>query len=137
MADRLDKETRSWNMSRIREKDTRPEMVVRRTAHALGLRFRLHRRDLPGRPDLVLPKHGLAIFVHGCFWHRHPNCSNSTMPKTRTEFWKRKFDANVARDARVQQELKDLGWRVAVIWECETREISTLSRKLTELTGHF
>lgn len=108
-------------MSRVRGKDTSPEMCVRRAAHALGLRFRLHRKDLPGRPDLVLPKHCVALFVHGCFWHRHPSGAKASTPKSRTEFWQGKFDANVARDARAEAELQALGWQVLTIWECETK----------------
>jgi DNA mismatch endonuclease (patch repair protein) len=95
-------------------------MIVRRTLHAMGLRFRLFRRDLPGRPDIVLPKHRLVIFVHGCFWHRHGGCGLSSTPKTRVEFWTEKFATNIARDARNTAELRDLGFRVGVIWECET-----------------
>ena len=108
-------------MARVRGRDTKPEMVVRGTLHAMGLRFRLFRRDLPGRPDIVLPKYRLAIFVHGCFWHRHEGCSLSSTPKTRVDFWTEKFATNVARDARNAAELRALGFRVGVIWECETR----------------
>lgn len=134
MTDRVDPATRSATMSRIRGKNTQPEMIVRRTAHAMGLRFRLHRRDLPGKPDIVLSKHRLIIFVHGCFWHRHAGCSNCTTPKTRMEFWMKKFTDNVERDRRVQVELRRLGWRVAVIWECETKDIRSLRNRLRELT---
>ena len=109
-------------MSRVRGKDTSPEMRVRRAAHALGLRFRLHRKDLPGRPDMVFPRHHVTLFVHGCFWHRHPGCSKASTPKSRTEFWRGKFDANGARDVRVKAELEKLGWRVLTIWECETKQ---------------
>lgn len=109
-------------MSQVRGKDTSPEMRVRRGAHALGLRFRLHRKDLPGKPDLVFAKHRVALFVHGCFWHRHSECSKASMPKSRTEFWRAKFDANVARDARVTTELQSAGWRVVTVWECETKD---------------
>lgn len=119
-------------MSRVRGKNTSPEMRVRRAAHALGLRFRLHRKDLPGKPDLVFPKHRLAIFVHGCFWHRHEGCSKASMPKTRLEFWQAKFDANVERDARVTRCLVEKEWRVAVIWECQTREPDELRDRIAE-----
>lgn len=109
-------------MSQVRGKDTSPEMRVRRAAHASGLRFRLHRKDLPGKPDLVFAKHRVALFVHGCFWHRHSGCSKASMPKSRTEFWRAKFDANVARDARVTTKLQSTGWRVVTVWECETKD---------------
>jgi DNA mismatch endonuclease, patch repair protein len=115
-------------MARVRGRDTKPEMVVRRTLHAMGFRFRLFRRDLPGRPDIVLPKHQLAIFVHGCFWHRHDGCYLSSTPKTRVEFWSDKFATNVARDARNSAELRALGLRVGVIWECETRQADVAQR---------
>jgi DNA mismatch endonuclease (patch repair protein) len=107
-------------------------MRVRRAAHALGLRFRLHRRDLPGRPDLVFPKHRVALFVHGCFWHRHPHCSKSSLPKSRTEYWQAKFNNNVARDARVQKQLRALGWHVVIIWGCMTNDAAQLHNILLE-----
>jgi DNA mismatch endonuclease (patch repair protein) len=106
-------------------------MRVRRAAHAMGLRFRLHRKDLPGTPDLVFPKYKTVVFVHGCFWHRHPGCRKSSTPKSRLEYWQSKFDANVARDARAAIELRQLGWHVATIWECETKEIGDITSKLT------
>ena len=121
MTDILNKEKRSWNMSRIRSGNTKPEIAVRRTLHVLGYRFRLHRKDLPGKPDIVLPKYKTVIFVHGCFWHRHENCRYSYNPKSRTEFWQDKFAANIERDKRSAADLKMLGWRQLVIWECETR----------------
>ena len=114
-------------MSRVKGKHTGPEMIVRRAAHALGLRFRLHRKDLPGRPDLVFPRHKVALFVHGCFWHRHPGCRLASMPKSRIEYWQAKFDANVARDAAAEQALRDVGWRVVTVWECETRKEDELA----------
>jgi DNA mismatch endonuclease (patch repair protein) len=127
--DRLSKERRSWNMSRIRGQNTSPELLVRSLLHRSGFRFRLHRRDLPGRPDIVLPKHRTVVFVHGCFWHRHPRCRLAAMPKSRPEFWRQKFRENVRRDRRAVFQLNGLGWRVIVIWECETRD----SRSLAEL----
>lgn len=120
MVDKLTPDRRSWNMSRIRAKDTKPEMVVRSLLHRMGYRFRLHRSDLPGKPDIVLPKYGTVIFVHGCFWHRHKNCLLASTPKTRREFWRRKFTDNVARDDRNRRELEALGWKVMYVWECET-----------------
>lgn len=119
MTDRISKEKRSWNMSRIRGKDTKPETLLRGLLHQEGFRFRLHSPNLPGKPDIVLPKYRTVIFVHGCFWHRHKGCSNATMPKTRTEFWAEKFRRTVERDQRKQSELEALGWRVLTVWECE------------------
>ena len=117
-------------MRAVRRTDTRPEMLVRKILHRLGLRFRLHRKDLPGTPDIVLPKHRIAIMVHGCFWHRHPCCSKATPPKTRTDFWDDKFRANVARDDRNFRSLEAAGWRVLTIWECETQNTHALETKL-------
>jgi DNA mismatch endonuclease, patch repair protein len=114
-------------MSRVRGKNTTPELRVRRVAHGLGLRFRLHRRDLPGCPDIVLPRRGIAIFVHGCFWHRHPGCQKASPPSS--SFWAAKFASNAARDARVIAQLRGLGWRVVVLWECETKD----AKKLAEI----
>jgi DNA mismatch endonuclease, patch repair protein len=122
MVDRLTPKQRSWLMSRVKSKNTSPEIRVRRVAHSLGLRFRLHRKKLPGQPDLVFPRHKVAILVHGCFWHRHPGCSKASTPKSRTEYWWQKFDANVARDKATEKELLRLGWRVLKIWECTTRD---------------
>lgn len=106
-------------MSGIRSRDTKPELAVRRHLHAQGLRYRLHARELPGRPDIVLPRHRTVVFVHGCFWHRHEGCRFAYTPKSREEFWKAKLDGNAARDERDQQRLGKLGWRVEVVWECE------------------
>ena len=133
VTDIVDAERRSWMMSRIGPRHTRPELAVRRLVHALGFRFRLHRRDLPGRPDLVLTRHRVVIFVHGCFWHRHRSCSNCTVPKTRPDFWAAKFSANVARDARHALALRQAGWRVVTVWECETERPSSLERRLRRL----
>jgi DNA mismatch endonuclease (patch repair protein) len=113
-------------MSRVRAKDTVPELRVRKAAHMLGLRFRLHRRDLPGKPDLVFPRRHLALFVHGCFWHRHHNCPKASLPGTRQDYWTNKFDRNVARDSLVTSQLRQLGWRVVIVWECETRDFMGL-----------
>ena len=117
-------------MSRVRQRDTKPEMAVRRAAHAMGFRFRLQRRDLPGRPDLVFPRLKRALFVHGCFWHSHAGCKWATVPKSRTEYWDAKLAANRARDRRVEHALADQGWHVGVIWECDTRNQDTLYLRL-------
>lgn len=126
---------RSALMSRVKAKDTKPELRVRRSAHGLGYRYRLHRRDLPGSPDLVFPGRRKALFVHGCFWHRHQGCRKTTMPKTRAKFWQRKFDDNVRRDERVIAALRELGWDVLVVWECETSDENLLRRTLIEFLG--
>lgn len=108
-------------MTRFRGRDTKPELLVRRALHRLGRRFRLHRRDLPGTPDIVLPRDRTIIFVHGCFWHAHEECSIARMPKTKPDFWVAKFASNRARDARVKAELEEMGWRVVVLWECHIK----------------
>jgi len=118
MADVVSPDVRSRMMAGIRGRDTQPEMLVRRYLHGLGFRYRLAPRNLPGKPDLVLPKHGVAIFVHGCFWHGHAGCRFATVPATRTEFWANKIATNRARDHRKETELQAAGWRVAVVWEC-------------------
>ena len=119
-------------MSRIRGKDTKPEMAVRKMLHAAGFRFRLHVKDLPGKPDIVLPRWRAVIFVHGCFWHRHEGCKDTTTPKTRTEWWLEKFAKNVANDLKKRSALEEAGWKVIVIWECEIKTIIDLKTKLTE-----
>lgn len=121
MADSLSSERRSWNMSRISGRNTGPELRLRSLLHQAGFRFRLHPKQLPGRPDVVLPKHRTVIFVHGCFWHRHPGCRNTTTPSTRREFWQEKFDGNVSRDARNRAALEAAGWTVLTVWECELK----------------
>jgi DNA mismatch endonuclease, patch repair protein len=122
MVDSLSVERRSWNMSRIRSRDTGPERQLRSMLHRAGFRFRLHDRSLPGTPDIVMKRHNAVILVHGCYWHRHDGCSNSTTPSTRTDFWKSKFEATVARDKRNADALQELGLRVIVIWECELKK---------------
>jgi DNA mismatch endonuclease, patch repair protein len=119
MTDKLSKEKRSWNMSRIKCKDTKPELQVRSIFHSMGLRFRINRKDLPGRPDLILPKHKTAVFVHGCYWHRHRGCKYSYIPKSNTEFWNEKFRKNILRDKKQKNCLMNLGWNVLIIWECQ------------------
>lgn len=112
---------RSAQMALVRDRDTKPEMRVRRALHAVGLRYRLHVRSLPGTPDLVFPSPRVALFVHGCFWHRHPGCAAARLPKSRLEFWEKKLDGNVERDKRNRAALEAAGWKVIEIWECETR----------------
>lgn len=130
MADRISRLHRSWNMGRIKSRDTAPEISVRSHLHRLGLRFRLHDRKLIGRPDVVLKRWNTVVFVHGCFWHRHPGCRFAYTPKSRLGFWTAKFGENVGRDKRNQRALRSSGWRVLIIWECETRDQRKLVSKL-------
>lgn len=133
MVDSLSIKQRSERMARIRAKDTAPEMRVRRLAHAMGYRYRLHRRDLPGCPDLVFPSRRKVIFVHGCFWHRHgKNCPLTRWPKSKMDFWRPKLEANRKRDRRNLKDLAALGWRVLVIWECEIRDGGKLAMTIKE-----
>jgi DNA mismatch endonuclease (patch repair protein) len=131
MADKISPERRSANMARIRSKDTTPELAVRRLAHRLGYRFRLHARHLPGQPDLVFARRRKVIFVHGCFWHRHEGCQDCSDPKTRRDYWVPKFERTIDRDRRSVNLLKDAGWQSLVIWECETVDLPALARRLT------
>lgn len=117
-------------MSAVRGRDTKPEMIVRRLLHAMNYSYRLHRKDLPGSPDIVFGPKGKTIFVHGCLWHRHPGCFKATSPKTRAEFWAEKFDRNVERDRQAERRLVELGWRSLIVWECETPKPESLARKL-------
>jgi len=129
--DVLTPEQRSHTMSRIRSKDTKPEMLVRRHLHALGFRFRLHSTKLPGHPDIVLPKWHTVIFVNGCFWHRHEGCKATSTPKSNVEFWNAKFERNVARDRKEHAALEAAGWHVIVLWECEVKEkLSTIVNRI-------
>src|SRR5690606_18729096 len=130
MTDVLTRQQRSRCMSAIRSRNTRPEFIVRRLCHAMGFRYRLHGADLPGRPDMVFPKFRKVILVHGCFWHRHSCPYGRVTPATRVEFWQAKFEANTRRDRIVRKQLKSLGWEVMVVWECETKDPSKLSRRL-------
>jgi DNA mismatch endonuclease (patch repair protein) len=130
--DPLTQDQRSERMRRVRQRGTTPEMTVRRRLHAMGFRYGLHRRDLPGRPDIVLTRHRAAVFVHGCFWHSHPGCRLATVPKSRTEYWDGKLEENRRRDARALEALEGAGWRVLVVWECETRSPQTLQEELAE-----
>jgi len=119
----------------IKGKDTKPEMAVRSVCHEMGLRYRLHRKDLPGTPDLVFPKHQLCIFVHGCFWHRHPGCKYAYTPKSRLDFWLTKFTRNVQRDLTVQEALQALGWKVVIVWECHTKDREILRNEIRFALG--
>lgn len=132
--DIISTEARSRLMARIGGRNTVPELAVRSTAHAMGLRFRLHGKGLPGRPDLVFRRHAAVIFVHGCFWHRH-GCKLATTPSTNRSYWLPKFERNKMRDERCIKELETLGWRVLVIWECETRQPDVLKYKLAQFFG--
>ncbi len=128
--DRLTQDRRSWNMSRIRGKDTAPERHVRSLLHGMGYRFRLHRRDLPGRPDIVLPGRRTVVMVHGCYWHRHPGCRLAYTPQSNQKFWESKFQENVSRDQRQYNELRLLGWHIITVWECETKHLQVLAQRL-------
>lgn len=130
MADKLTTKRRSWNMSRIRSRDTTPERIVRRVLSDLGYKYRLHRRDLPGRPDIVLPKYRVAVFVHGCFWHQHNGCVDCSDPKTNSDYWRPKLLGNVSRDKRNRRALRQAGWMPIVVWECKTQRLQSLRRGL-------
>jgi DNA mismatch endonuclease (patch repair protein) len=127
--------SRSDLMSRVRQKDTAPELIVRKTAHALGYRFRLYRKELPGRPDVVFSSRRKVVLIHGCFWHRHVGCPRTTTPKTRKAFWKRKFSENKKRDSRNIRELKKMGWDILIVWECETKDAGRLAQILSRYLG--
>src|SRR5262245_349027 len=133
MTDRLSPDRRSWNMSRIRGRDTAAERQVRSILHRMGCRFRLHVSGLPGRPDVVLPRYRSVVVVHGCFWHRHADCKYAYSPKSNIEFWARKFIENVDRNRRTTAALKQLGWRVITVWECEIRAPTRLRSRLSRL----
>lgn len=140
MTDIVDAATRSRMMAAVRQKNTKPELVLRRLLHREGLRFRLHRKDLPGKPDIVLQRHRAVVFVHGCFWHRHPGCRLASTPRTRVEFWEAKFAANRTRDRRVAETLRADGWRVFTVWECglkaDALELATrLAAAISSATG--
>jgi DNA mismatch endonuclease, patch repair protein len=130
MVDRMTPQQRSYAMSRVRSRNTTPELSVRCLLHRLGFRFRLHRKDLPGRPDIVLPRWRAVVFVHGCFWHRHTGCRLATSPGTRVEYWTMKFARNVERDRENQAALRERGWNVVVIWECELQSPEILAARL-------
>jgi len=130
--DTINNERRSWNMSRIQGKNTKPEMQIRSLLHQMGYRFRLHAKGLSGIPDIVLPKYKTAIFVHGCFWHRHKGCKYAYIPKSRQEFWQEKFRKNVENDNKVLKELKLSGWRTLIIWECDLLDLEKVKRILID-----
>jgi len=133
MPDKLTPEHRSWNMSRIRSKDTKLEILVRQWLFSKGFRFRKNYRKLPGSPDVVLAKYKTVIFVHGCFWHRHENCKDATTPKTRTEFWMSKFEKNIANDQKAYNHLNELGWNVIVLWQCQLeKDFQTAMQRVHE-----
>jgi DNA mismatch endonuclease, patch repair protein len=133
MADFVTPEKRSKIMRGVKQKDTKPELLVRRALHARGYRFRLHRKDLPGKPDIVLPRHGLAILVHGCFWHQHATCKDGRLPASNEAYWLPKLARNVERDGEKSLALLEAGWRVVTIWECEARDPGTLSAIIDSL----
>ncbi len=128
--DTLTPRERSARMALVRGKDTKPEMLVRRLVHGMGYRYRLHRRDLPGTPDLVFPARGKVIFIHDCFWHRHAGCALARLPKSRADFWLPKLTANAERDARNVRALRRLGWGVLTIWECQLRDAAALTKRI-------
>lgn len=132
MTDVCSKEKRSWIMSRVREKGTSPEIKVRSLTHRLGYRFRLHRKDLPGKPDLVFPARNKVIFVHGCFWHGHNCLRGKRVPKANTEYWIEKIGKNIARDAKKQAELRSLGWNILIVWECELKNLDKVACEINE-----
>ena len=138
MTDTLNEQQRHYNMCRIRSKDTKPEEIVRKYLFSKGLRFRKNDRRYPGHPDVVLPKYKTVVFVNGCFWHRHEGCRYASTPATNREFWNQKFERNVERDAREQKELREMGWNVIVVWECELKKAAreeTLERLYNEITN--
>jgi DNA mismatch endonuclease (patch repair protein) len=130
--DTLTRAERSERMSRVRSKNTKPEMAVRRLIHRMGFRYRLHARDLPGNPDMVFPKRRKIIFVHGCFWHRHGKCALTRWPKSKLDFWKPKLEENHRRDDKNRRALRRMGYEVMVVWECQLGDIERLERRIRE-----
>lgn len=133
MSDHLSKEQRSWNMSRIRSTNTKPERIVRSLLHQMGYRFRIYKKDLPGKPDIVLSKYKTVIFIHGCFWHRHKRCKRCTTPSTNQEYWIPKLEHNAIKDKINQKLLKKEGWKTIVVWECEVKKTNKLMKKLDKI----
>tara|TARA_B100000686_G_scaffold336077_1_gene405500 strand:+ start:72 stop:488 length:417 start_codon:yes stop_codon:yes gene_type:complete len=136
MTDHLNPEKRSWNMSRIRSKDTSPELKVRKYLYAKGIRYRLHRKDLPGKPDITISRIKTAIFIHGCFWHQHENCKKANIPKTRTTFWLSKLNNNKERDIINFNLLTEMNWNPIIIWECTLNELEQLT-SIHQITGAY
>ena len=132
MVDHIDRSKRSLNMAAVRSKDTGPEIAVRKIVHRLGYRYRLHVSSLPGRPDLVFPSRRKVVFVHGCFWHRHPRCRYATSPKTHKNFWEAKFTSNIARDRTARRELKRMNWAILTVWACELKKPDKLTTRLND-----
>jgi DNA mismatch endonuclease (patch repair protein) len=132
MPDKFTTQERSRIMSRVKNRDTAPEKLVRKLLHKMGYRFRLQRKDLPGKPDIVLPKYKKVIFVHGCFWHGHAGCSRSARPTSNVDFWNQKIDKNISRDTNTQAELRKLGWQSLVVWQCQTRNLADLQQQLQD-----
>ena len=138
MADRISSERRSWNMSQIKGKDTSIEVLVRKKLFSEGFRFRKNDKRYPGKPDIVLPKYKTAIFINGCFWHRHEGCKYATTPKTKTEFWMKKFEKNKSNDLQHKKQLEAMGWQVIIVWECQLKKNNfddTMERLQREITG--
>ena len=135
--DIFSEEQRSYVMSRVGSKNTKPELIVRSYLHRLGFRFKIHEKNLPGRPDIVLPKHRCVVFVNGCFWHRHKGCPRASMPTTRVDFWQSKFERNITRDQKNLCLLKKAKWKVCLVWECEIDKISRRTEKLLELANEI
>ena len=131
MPDRFTSQERSRIMSRVKGQHTKPEKVVRSLLHSMGYRFRLHVKDLPGKPDIVLSKYRKVIFVHGCFWHGHKNCSRAARPQTNADFWNKKLDSNIARDVNTQIQIAELGWQFLIVWQCEIKDVEKLRQRLT------
>lgn len=134
--DTLSPAQRQRTMAAVKSANTAPEMVVRKLLHAAGFRFRLHRKDLPGKPDIVLPRFRTIVFVHGCFWHQHHGCRNASRPVTRSEYWNPKLDRNTVRDAANKRDLEALGWRVVLVWECETKDPAAVLAKINFVIQH-
>ena len=137
MADVHDKAVRSYNMSRIRGKNTKPEVLVRKYLFSKGFRFRKNDKRYPGKPDIVLPKYKTVIFINGCFWHHHENCRIAYKPKDNADFWQAKFDANVARDRKNEALLRDAGWKVIIVWECEIRNKELFNQRMEKLLSEI
>lgn len=133
--DKLDPQRRSENMRRIGSKNTKPEVLLRSLLHRRGYRFRIHRKDLPGKPDIVFPGRRKAIFVHGCFWHQHSDCREGRMPRSRQEYWRPKLEKNIARDALAVEQLTSLGWQIAIVWECQLAQAGAIVDKLADFIG--